>query len=185
MKLPNFISFGRLLCVPVEVYLLIELAYVAAFSLFVLMVISDGLDGYLAKRNKQTSELGAILDPLADKALLVSVYVTLGLQQGLPSWLVVLVVFRDLLIVGGVIVLFLVRMKVRMKPLIVSKINTAVQMALVTLILAEFALSFDFGMASNSLVYLAAVTTAASGGVYIFSWARLMTGIEEADDKGC
>ena len=66
--------------VPVAVYLLIQSAYLAAFILFLLAGVSDALDGYLAKRNNQTTELGAILDPLADKALLVGVYVTLGLQ---------------------------------------------------------------------------------------------------------
>ena len=98
MNLPNLITGGRLLCVPIEVYLLIEAAYMAAFVLFILMVFSAGLDGYLAKRNGQVTELGAMRDPLADKALLVSVFITLGLQQDLPTWLVVFVVFRDLFI---------------------------------------------------------------------------------------
>ena len=94
MNLPNLITFGRLLTVPITVYLLMQSAFLSAFILFLVAGASDALDGYLAKRNNQTTELGTILDPLADKALLVGVYVTLGLQGSLPSWLVVLVVFR-------------------------------------------------------------------------------------------
>jgi len=175
VNLPNLITVGRLLCVPIEVYLLIEAAYMAALALFVVMVFSDGLDGYLAKRNDQVTELGAMLDPLADKALLVSVFITLGLRQDLPTWLVVFVVFRDLFILGGVIVLFLLQVKVRMHPLLVSKINTGVQMMLVVLILAELSLKVDFDFLPNLMIYLAAATTAISGGAYIVSWARRMT----------
>ena len=175
MNLPNLITVGRLLCVPIEVYLLIEAAYMAAFVLFILMVFSDGLDGYLAKRNGQVTELGAMLDPLADKALLVSVFITLGLQQDLPTWLVVFVVFRDLFILGGVIVLFLLQVKVRMRPLLVSKINTGVQMMLVVLILAELSLKIDFDLLATFMIYLTAVTTAISGGAYMVSRARRVT----------
>ena len=174
MNLPNLITVGRLLCVPIEVYLLIEAAYMAAFVLFIVLVFSDGLDGYLAKRNGQITELGAMLDPLADKALLVSVFITLGLQQDLPIWLVVFVVFRDLFILGGVIVLFLLQVKVRMHPLLVSKINTGVQMMLVVMILAELSLKVNFDIFVTWMIYLAAVTTAISGGAYMVSWARRM-----------
>ncbi len=174
MNLPNLITVGRLLCVPIEVYLLIEAAYMAAFVLFIVLVFSDGLDGYLAKRNGQITELGAMLDPLADKALLVSVFITLGLQQDLPTWLVVFVVFRDLFILGGVIVLFLLQVKVRMHPLLVSKINTGVQMMLVVMILAELSLKVNFDIFVTWMIYLAAVTTAISGGAYMVSWARRM-----------
>ena len=175
MNLPNLITVGRLLCVPIEVYLLIEAAYMAAFVLFIVMMFSDGLDGYLAKRNGQVTELGAMLDPLADKALLVSVFITLGLQQDLPIWLVVFVVFRDLFILGGVIVLFLLQVKVRMHPLLVSKVNTGVQMMLVVLILAELSLKIDFDFLATLMIYLTAVTTAISGAAYMVSWARRMT----------
>lgn len=78
MNLPNLITLGRLLSVPVMIYLLMQSVYLAAFVLFILAGASDALDGYLAKRNNQTTQLGALLDPIADKLLLVGVYVTLG-----------------------------------------------------------------------------------------------------------
>lgn len=179
MNLPNLITFGRLLTVPVAVYLLMQSAYLAAFVLFLLAGVSDALDGYLAKRNNQTTELGAILDPLADKALLVGVYVTLGLQGNLPNWLVVLVVFRDVLIVGGVIILFLVRLEVKMRPLIISKINTATQIGLAAVVLAELGLQLEIMQIVEIMIYLAGATTVISGASYMVSWARQMAGIED------
>ena len=179
MNLPNLITFGRLLSVPVAVYLIMQSAYLAAFVLFVAAGVSDALDGYLAKRNGQTTQLGAILDPMADKTLLVGVYVTLGLQGNLPNWLVVLVVFRDLLIVGGVIILFLVRLEVRMRPLIVSKINTATQLALAAIVLAELGFRLDIMGVVQFAIYAAAATTAVSGASYMVSWTRQMAGVED------
>jgi cardiolipin synthase len=179
VNLPNLITFGRLLTVPIAVYLLMQSAYLAAFILFLLAGASDALDGYLAKRNNQTTELGAILDPLADKALLVGVYVTLGLQGNLPSWLVVLVVFRDVLIIGGVIILFLVRLDVKMRPLIISKIHTATQIGLAAVVLAELGLQLDIMGAVEIMIYLVGATAVISGASYMVSWARQMAGIED------
>jgi cardiolipin synthase (CMP-forming) len=179
VNLPNLITLGRLLTVPITVYLMMQSAYLAAFILFLLAGASDALDGYLAKRNNQTTELGAILDPLADKALLVGVYVTLGLQGNLPNWLVVLVVFRDVLIIGGVIVLFLVRLEVRMRPLIISKINTATQIGLAAIVLAELGLTLNIMGLVEAIVYLAGFTTVISGASYMVSWSRQMAGIED------
>lgn len=183
MNLPNLITLGRLLTVPITVYLLMQSAYLAAFILFLLAGASDALDGYLAKRNNQTTELGAILDPLADKALLVGVYVTLGLQGNLPNWLVLLVVFRDVLIIGGVIILFLVRLEVKMRPLIISKINTATQIGLAAIVLAELGLSLNIMGLVEAMVYLAGLTTVISGASYVVSWSRQMAGIEDDESS--
>lgn len=179
MNLPNLITFGRLLTVPIAVYLMMQSAYLAAFLLFLLAGVSDALDGYLAKRNNQTTELGAILDPLADKALLVGVYVTLGLQGNLPNWLVLLVVFRDVLIIGGVIILFLVRLEVKMRPLIISKINTAAQIGLAAMVLAELGLHLEILGLVEATIYIVGATTVVSGASYMVSWSRQMAGIED------
>lgn len=184
MNLPNLITFGRLLSVPVAVYLIMQSAHLAAFVLFVLAGVSDALDGYLAKHNNQTTQLGAILDPMADKTLLVGVYVTLGLQGNLPNWLVVLVVFRDLLIVGGVIILFLVRLEVKMRPLIISKINTAAQLALAAIVLAELGFRLDIGELVKTAIYVVGATTVISGASYMVSWTRQMAGVEEDGPRG-
>src|ERR1700745_4236522 len=101
LNLPNVISLGRLLLVPLAISLILEGSYWAAFWIFVVAGVSDALDGFIAKNFDQRTRLGALLDPLADKVLLVSVYVTLGIAGQLWPWLVVLVVFRDVMIIGG------------------------------------------------------------------------------------
>src|SRR6202035_4268592 len=101
LNLPNLISLGRLLLVPLAISLILDGKYWAAFWVFVVAGISDALDGFIAKRFNRRTRLGALLDPVADKAMLVSVYVALGLVHELWTWLVILVVFRDVMIVGG------------------------------------------------------------------------------------
>src|SRR5271169_3655914 len=101
LNLPNLISLARLLLVPLEIWLILVGRYGLAFWILVAAGISDALDGFIAKKFDRRTRLGALLDPLADKVLLVSVYVTLGFAGQLWTWLVVLVVFRDIMIVGG------------------------------------------------------------------------------------
>src|SRR5215475_11146179 len=137
LNLPNLISLGRLLLVPLAISLILDARYWAAFWVFVVAGVSDTLDGFIAKRFDRRTRLGALLDPLADKVLLVSVYVTLGLAGELWPWLVILVVFRDIMIVGGFLLIQAIAVKKPFQPLFISKINTGVQVALVGLILAE------------------------------------------------
>ena len=184
MNLPNCITLGRLLSVPVAVYLLMQHEYLGAFLLFVAAGVSDAIDGYIAKRFDCITQLGAVLDPLADKGLLVGVYVTLGLQEIIPHWLVVLVVFRDIMIVGGVALLFLFRLEVRMRPLVVSKVNTATQIALAAVVLAELGLRIDTGWLEPALIYAVTTTTAVSGTSYFVAWTREMAGLEPDDPPG-
>ena len=101
MNLPNLITMARILCVPLIVWAITSGHMLPAFLLFLAAGISDAVDGFLAKRFNMSSELGALLDPLADKALIVSIYVSLGITEALPRWVVILVVSRDILIVGG------------------------------------------------------------------------------------
>jgi cardiolipin synthase len=172
VNIPNLISLGRLMAVPFAVYLILHQAYAAAFWLFVAAGVSDAVDGYIAKTFNQSSALGAYLDPIADKALLVAVYVTLGHAGHLAVWLVILVVFRDVIIVGGVLLLHITRGSVTMKPLMISKVNTTVQIALVAVALAELGLGFKGELLVPTLCYLAAATTLASGTAYVVSWGR-------------
>ncbi len=181
MNLPNLITIGRLLTVPVAIYLLVQQAYSAALVLFVLAAFSDALDGYLARLRNQTTQIGALLDPLADKLLLIGVFVVLGLQQILPIWLVILVVFRDVMIVGGFVLLFLVRLHFKVRPLIVSKVNTATQIVLAAFVIAEQAAGFELLWAEAGMIYLVAATTVISGGGYIVSWTRQIAGMEMGD----
>src|ERR1700719_3742494 len=108
LSIPNLITLARILSVPVMVWAIVTGWMLAAFLLFLAAGVSDAIDGYLAKRFGMTSELGAYLDPLADKALIVSIYVTLGISGDMPRWLVILVVSRDIMIVGAVLLSWLV-----------------------------------------------------------------------------
>jgi cardiolipin synthase (CMP-forming) len=164
---PNLITFGRLCAVPLAFWLILEHRLALAFYLFVLAGLSDAVDGWLARRYGGNS-IGAVLDPVADKALLVTMYVTLAVVRELPDWLAILVVFRDLLIVGGIIVLGVLGQTVVIKPLYVSKLNTALQIVLIasTLFLEGFGLAAP--MLLTALIWTVAASTLISGGAYVW-----------------
>jgi cardiolipin synthase (CMP-forming) len=177
-SLPNFISLARLLAVPVAVWLILGDRFALAFWLFIFAGVSDALDGFLARRLGNRSVLGAYLDPLADKALLTSVYVSLGYVAHMPNWLVILVVFRDVLIIGGAILYQTLTQRLKMQPLFISKVNTLAQITLAALILAQLGLGFDSHGADSILTYIVAATTLASGGAYIALWGWRIAHIE-------
>ncbi len=143
-----------------------------AFFLFLAAGVSDAVDGFLAKRFDMASELGAYLDPLADKALIVSIYVSLGIAEAIPRWLVILVVSRDIMIVGAVILMTLLRMPFAVKPLLVSKLNTAAQIVCACLVLASLGFRFDPGLATPLAMGLVAILTLLSIGFYVAEWVR-------------
>jgi cardiolipin synthase (CMP-forming) len=171
LTVPNIITFARLCAVPLAVWLVLQQRMAEAFYLFLAAGVSDAVDGWLARRGAG-SALGAILDPVADKALLVTMYITLAAVQALPDWLAILVVFRDIVIVGGVLVLAVTGQPVSIRPILVSKLNTAMQIVLVatTLLLAGF--DFALPMLKIGLIWLVAATTLASGGAYVWNAAR-------------
>ncbi len=144
----------------------------AAFFLFLAAGVSDAVDGFLAKRFNMTSELGAYLDPLADKALIVSIYVSLGIADLIPRWLVILVVSRDIMIIGAVILSTLLGTPMAMKPLLVSKLNTVAQIVCACLVLASLGFSFNPGIASPLAMGLVAILTLLSIGFYVAEWVR-------------
>jgi cardiolipin synthase len=179
VNLPNLITLGRLLCVPVAIWLVLSDDLGAAFWLFVAAGLSDAIDGFIAKRFDQRSRLGALLDPIADKALLVSMYVALGVGGHLPNWLVILVVFRDVLIVGGFLLVTALAHAMRWEPLLISKLNTALQIALIAVVLGRVGLGVpDFGL-GRVLIYGVAATTVISGAGYLVRWGRALAGVEE------
>jgi cardiolipin synthase len=179
LSLPNLITLARLLTVPLTVWLISQDRYTAAFWVFVAAGVSDAIDGFIAKRFNRRTELGALLDPIADKTLLVSVYVTLGIAGHLPAWLVILVVFRDLLIVGGFLLVHAMSHAIRSEPLIVSKLNTACQISLAAVTLAMLGVGARAETLMQILVYAVAATTLASGAGYLVRWARVLAGLEE------
>lgn len=172
ITLPNAITLARLCAVPLAVWLILQQEMVLAFWLFVAAGISDAVDGYIAKHFGLQTEVGAVLDPVADKALLVSVYVTLGLTGKLADWLVILVVFRDVFIVGGVLVLYVLGAPPAISPLPVSKVNTALQIALAAVVLLHHAYGVPGAVIVDALVWGVAASTLASGIAYAARWVR-------------
>jgi len=160
--------------VPIVVWAITSGEMRLAFSLFVAAGISDAVDGFLAKRFHMASELGALIDPLADKALIVSIYVALGVAGGLPISLVILVVSRDIMIISGFMLSWLVGKPMPVRPLPVSKANTVAQILLATLVLAEQAFGFNAALAANIGVGLVSVLTLLSIGFYLAEWLRHM-----------
>lgn len=175
MNLPNVITFARFLLVPAIIWLILADAHGLALALFFAAGVSDALDGFLAKRLHAETRVGAYLDPMADKALLVSLYVTLGLQQRLDAWLVILVVSRDVLIVGAVILAALLGASLKIAPLFVSKINTTFQILLVGVVLAVPLIAFDLSRAVWLLSILVAASTVISGFAYLRYWTEAVS----------
>ncbi len=182
INLPNFITIGRILLVPVTVWLIISGEFLLAFAAFVAAGISDGVDGYIARRFDQRSELGAYLDPLADKALLVSIYVSLGFLKFLPAWLVLLVVTRDVLIVGAVILAWVVGKPMVVAPSMASKVNTVGQIVLAGLVLGILGLKVSMEQVLLAGYACVAILTLGSGALYMRDWLLHMAGGRQ--DKG-
>lgn len=181
LTIPNLITLGRFVLVPAVVFALLTGHVGWAFAGFLAAGISDGVDGFIARQFDQRSELGAYLDPIADKLLLVSVFVVLGYMEELPLWLVIAAVSRDALIVGGVLLATIMGNPVAMKPLLVSKANTLVQIVVAAVVLAELSFGQGFGPTRIGLVYLSGLLTAASGAAYLVSWVRHMGGHADTD----
>jgi cardiolipin synthase (CMP-forming) len=177
-SIPNVITLARILLVPIIVWAIASNQMEIAFAVFVVAGVSDAIDGFLAKRFNLTSELGALLDPLADKALLVSIYMALGIWGAIPRWIVILVVSRDIMIVAAVIISWLFDRPVPMKPLMVSKLNTVAQVGFAALVLAS--LSFGFQPMPYDLILMGFVTvfTLVSVSFYLVEWVRHMSTIE-------
>lgn len=169
-NIPNLITLARIFLVPLTVWLIISEAYGAAFLTFVIAGASDGVDGFLARRFNWRTELGAYLDPLADKSLLVSVYVTLGFLKEVPAWLVITIVSRDVLIIGAVLLSRLMHKPLRMAPLMVSKVNTLAQILFAVAVLGVAALGEPLQTLVNYGSIPVALLTVASGAAYLVAW---------------
>lgn len=168
--IPNLITVFRFLLVPPIVLLLLREQFGLALLLFLVAGASDGLDGFLAKRYGWTTRLGGLLDPLADKLLLISCYLALGGLDVIPVWLAAVVVARDLIILGGAAVYHLRIAALEAEPSVISKINTLAQILLVLI-----ALGVQIGLVPAAwlayLVYTVLATTVLSGADYVWTWS--------------
>ena len=169
--LPNLITGLRILLVAPFLWALLEERYSTALLLFIIAGVSDALDGFLAKYFGWTSELGGLLDPIADKLLLMGAILALGWLNELPGWLVALVILRDLLIVGGAVSYHLLIERFEAAPLMISKLNTLVQLILVCAVIVHYGMIPLPNILLTGLIVLTALTTVWSGAAYIWQWS--------------
>lgn len=182
MNLPNFISLGRLFLTPLLIWLIMIGKLNTAFWVFLIAGLSDILDGLLARLLKDQTIIGRYLDPIADKVLLVALFLTLGVKGLIPAWLVIIVVFRDVMILGGTLLLFVFSKSVRIKPILISKINTFVQIFLITCVLWQTAFALVYPLLNN-LFLLTAATTIISGAAYVIRWVRELNENEQKSNS--
>jgi cardiolipin synthase len=168
MNIPNFLSLLRIILVPVFIIFLMQESYTNALLTFVLAGLTDVFDGTLARvMNKQT-KLGSFLDPMADKILLASSFVTLSILGLIPSWLTVIIISRDFIILLGIVILSMMSITYKIKPAFVGKITTAMQIATIFFTLLYKAVTHDISYNwIIGLFWLTALFTVISGSVYI------------------
>ncbi len=176
MTIPNLITVFRLVLVPVVILMILQEEWGWAFALFVIAGLSDGLDGFIARRFDMHSALGAVIDPLADKALLVSIYITLAIVQVIPAWLAIAVVSRDIMIVMAFMVSWVMAQPIAVKPLFIGKVNTALQIVLAALVLGGLVFGQDLGRLEGFLAILIVVLTILTAGLYLARWLKHMAG---------
>lgn len=180
MNLPNALTLGRLLAVPVVVWLIATGRFQAAFWCFAAAGITDAVDGYLARRLNQITPLGAYLDALADKMLLMSIYVTLAIIGDVPLWLAILIVFRDVMILGAVVLAWVLERPMIIAPLFISKVNTTAQIVVAGLVLWAHEIAVPMKPFLLWLFIATALLTMVSLAAYLTRWARHMS----AQDNG-
>ncbi|MCA1743827.1 MAG: CDP-alcohol phosphatidyltransferase family protein [Desulfonatronovibrio sp.] len=182
---PNILTVFRIFITPAFVVVFFSENYLLALILFVVAGITDGLDGFLARILDQRSRLGAMIDPLADKFMLLTAFICLGVQEWVPFWLIVVVISRDLIIIGGLFILHLlgVNIKNNISPTIDSKINTLFQILLLLIILTANTFEIEaLSVMTMLLIYLVGFLTIFSGVKYVilgFSFLHTVTGDTE------
>jgi cardiolipin synthase len=174
MTIPNLITIFRLIIVPLVIVMIAQGRWATAFALFVVAGVSDAVDGFIARRFDMRSRLGSYIDPLADKALLVSIYVTLSVVGVLPGWLAIVVVSRDVMILAAILLSWGMGKPVEIRPLTVSKINTAVQIAFAALVLSTNAFGIDAAAVEDIAMATVAAFTVVSAAAYLALWLRHM-----------
>jgi cardiolipin synthase (CMP-forming) len=175
VNLPTLITLLRLVCVPVVIWLIDNEDYFFAFWIFLAAGVSDAIDGYLARKWDQRTELGAYLDAIADKALLVSIYISLAINAVIPPWLAIAVVSRDVMIIGAVMLSMVMDKPMEIAPLWISKVNTVAQIGFATLVLAASGYGLALGNAFVAGAWLVAALTVASAFAYLNAWMNHMT----------
>jgi len=175
MNIPNLITLLRIILVPVVVILLIQGSFRKALAVFIIASVSDAVDGFLARVMHQQTVVGAYLDPIADKALLASAFVTLSILNVIPAWLAVIAISRDFMILLGISVLFIMSVPVEIRPALLSKITTVLQVSTIFLALFFRCLPDGFEQGWLDILYWGtAIFTIASGLHYMFRGFNLI-----------
>jgi cardiolipin synthase len=176
MNIPNFLSLLRIILVPVIVIFLIQGSYPKALIVFVIAGLTDALDGAVARLLNKQTKLGSFLDPLADKILLSTSFIALAIFSLIPSWLAVIVISRDFMILLGIVILSMMSVAYEIKPVFVSKVTTTLQIA--TVFFALLLKTFTYNMVSYNwiiiLFWLTASFTIISGLIYIIKGIKFV-----------
>jgi len=169
VNLPNTITVIRILLVPLFVIYLQKHLFMFSLIVFAVAALSDGLDGLFARFLNQRTSLGAYLDPIADKMLLVSAFITLSIQGIIPFWLSVVVISRDILILTGILICTMSDIKVKIQPSIISKFTTVAQLFTVFISLLYQVISPTLSTNWTHALYgVTAIVTIISGLHYIY-----------------
>jgi cardiolipin synthase len=169
-QIPNLLTLVRVAACPILVLLLHERNYELALYVFIAAGVTDGLDGYIAKKFDCVTSFGAVLDPIADKLLIGSAYIMLAILGDIPFWLLVVVMFRDLVIIVGYLILVVMGHDVPMRPTYLSKINTFMQISLMAAVLVEKAGFLEISALVTILIAGVLMTTIVSGVQYAWYW---------------
>jgi len=175
--LPNLLTSLRLAAAPTTAGLLVAGHFNAAFGLFAVAGLSDAADGFLAKRFGLDSPLGRVLDPIADKALMLAAFVTLALLDDVPAWVAAMIIGRDVLILLGLAIAVALRAPIGVKPILLGKLCTALQMFYIGTHLAALAFAFPLGAISPADSYAVGTIALASGLAYFAVWIKAMRAV--------
>lgn len=181
MNIPNFLTLSRIVLVPVIVIYLMGGCYCTALVLLVVSGLTDVLDGFLARVLKQQTVLGAYLDPIADKALIISCFVTLAIKKFIPGWLSVIVISRDCIILLGISVLTMLSIPFKIRPVIISKLTTFFQIMTVFVVLLSYCVSGGLRYVYTDMLFWAtAMITVLSGLYYMIIGVRFINNASQS-----
>ena len=173
-KIPNILSIARLILIPLIAWLIIVNLFTYAFFVALIIAITDILDGFLARLLKAESKIGSYLDAIADKAFIISIYMLIGTQNLLPVYIIIIVISRDIIILGSFALSFMMNQRLEIKTLKISKINTFFQFALLFLVLVGnieiFESSILLENLTNIIIFIVIITTISSLLLYIKQW---------------
>ncbi len=173
ITLPNALTMARLMMTPLVLTLFLADMFLAAFWVFVVAALTDAADGWIAKFFSVQTRLGAFIDPMADKVLIASIYLVLGIAGFVPQWVVVLVISRDILLVIGLLVTWITYDQIWVAPLMVGKLTTFVQLVVAGFVFFHIAFDIDrlfTGALINYGVYLVGALTLISMAAYFLQW---------------